>query len=158
VSITPAVQPRVDRATKEALLAYLDALTLAEPIQSRLWHEAGLTMTQLAVLRELRTGPRTASRLAAAVGLSAASVSHLVDRLERRSLVSRRRNAEDRRCIEIHLEAPGEKLLGETHVVRGSSLHSAVESMSGDERQQLAAVLRNLVDRTRAIAAERSAE
>jgi DNA-binding MarR family transcriptional regulator len=85
-------------------------------------------------------------------------VSHLVDRLERRSLVSRRRHAEDRRRIEIHLEPAGEKLLGETHVVRGSSLHRAVESMSADERHQLAVTLRDLVGRTRAIAAERSTE
>src|SRR6266576_2143750 len=45
--------------TREALLTYLDALTVAEPIQARLWHTAEITLTQLSVLRELRDGPRT---------------------------------------------------------------------------------------------------
>jgi DNA-binding MarR family transcriptional regulator len=150
--------PRVDQRTKEVLLAYLDALTLAEPIQARLWHEAGLTMTQLAVLRELRSGPRTASKLGAAVGLSPASVTRLLDRLERRGLVTRRRDALDRRCIDIHLEPYGERLLGELKVVRGSHLHRAVESMSDEEREQLGRALRDLVERTRAAAATSPSE
>lgn len=129
------------------------ALTLAEPVQARLWQEAGITLTQLSVLRELRPGPQTAGRLGQGVGLSPASVTRLIDRLERRGLVSRRRESDDRRCVEIHLQPAGEMLLGEVRVLRGTALHRAVESMSADDRRRLAVALRQLVERTRSIVA-----
>lgn len=139
--------------TKEVLRAYLDVLTLAEPIQARLWQEDGVTVTQLLVLRELRRGPQTPGRLGQALGLAPASVTRLLDRLERRGLVSRHRELEDRRSVEVHLEPVGERLLGEIRVLRGTDLHRAVESMTADERRRLAAALRQLVERTRSIAA-----
>jgi len=141
--------------TKAALLAYLDALALAEPIQARLWQLAHLTLTQVSVLRHLRSGPQTAGRLAELAGLSATSVSRLVDRLEKRGLVSRKRDAEDRRIVEVQLEPAGERLLGEAKVFRGSDLHHAVEAMSADERRRLTASLTRLVELTRELAIER---
>lgn len=136
--------------TREALLAYLDVLTLAEPIQARLWQEAEITLTQLSVLRELRRGPQTAGRLGQEVGLSPTSITRLVDRLERRGLVSRKRESQDRRCVQVHLEAAGERLLGETKVLRGSALFEAVDSMTVEERRRLTVSLRHLVEQTRA--------
>ena len=115
--------------TRAALLVYVDALTLAEPIQARLWQLAQITLTQLSVLRELRNRAQTAGRLGEATGLSPTSITCLVDRLEGRSLVSRRCTSEDRRWVEVHLEPAGERLLGEIKVLRGSALHKAVESM-----------------------------
>lgn len=150
-SSTPAA---TQTEVREALLAYLDALTLAEPIQARLWQLAEITLTQLSVLRELREGPQTAGKLGAAVGLSPTSITRLVDRLESRGLVSRRRESDDRRCVEIHLEPAAEKLLGQIKVLRGSHLHRAVDSMTRDERRRLTVGLRRLVELTRAIAAK----
>jgi len=141
--------------TKAALLAYLDALALAEPIQAGLWQLAHLTLTQVSVLRHLRSGPQTAGRLAELAGLSATSVSRLVERLEKRGLVSRSRDAEDRRIVEVQLEPAGERLLGEAKVFRGSDLHHAVEAMSADERRRLTASLTRLVELTRELAIER---
>jgi len=140
--------------TRETLRAYLDALTLAEPIQARLWHLAQITLTQLSVLRELRSGPQTTGMLGRAVGLSPTSVTRLVDRLERRALVARRRGDGDRRCVEVRLEPAGERLLGEIKVLRGSDLHRAVESMTNDERRRLTVGLRRLVELTRGMAAQ----
>ncbi|HUE66681.1 MAG TPA: MarR family transcriptional regulator [Candidatus Acidoferrum sp.] len=141
--------------TKAALLAYLDALALAEPIQARLWQSAHLTLTQVSVLRHLRAGPHTGGRLGELAGLSAASISRLVDRLEKRGLVSRRRDTDDRRQVEVHLEPAGERLLGEARVFRGSELHQAVEAMSSDERRRLTASLTRLVEVTRELALQR---
>jgi DNA-binding MarR family transcriptional regulator len=141
--------------TKAALLAYLDAIALAEPIQAQLWQHAHLTLTQVSVLRHLRAGPQTGGRLGELAGLSAASISRLVDRLEKRGLVSRRRDTDDRRQVEIHLEPAGERLLGEARVFRGSDLHHAVEAMSSDERRRLTASLTRLVEVTRELSVER---
>ena len=135
--------------TKEALLAYLDALTLAEPIQAKLWQLAHLTLTQLMVLRELREGPKTAGRLGHAAGLTPASATRLIDRLEKRGLVRRRRQIEDRRCVEVTLEPKGERLLGEIKVFRGTNLHLAVGSMTPIERRRLTQSLQHLVELAR---------
>jgi MarR family transcriptional regulator, organic hydroperoxide resistance regulator len=141
--------------TRAALLAYLDALALAEPIQAHLWQLAHLTLTQILVLRHLRSGPQTTGRLGELAGLSAASTSRLVDRLEKRGLVGRTRDTEDRRIVEVHLEPAGERLLGEAKVFRGSDLHHAVEAMSSNERRTLTASLSRLVELTRDFAARR---
>ena len=141
--------------TRAALLAYLDALALAEPIQAQLWQRAHLTLTQISVLRHLRSGPQTGGRLGELAGLSPTSISRLVDRLERRGLVSRKRDSEDRRIVEVRLEPAGERLLGEVKVLKGSDLHHAVEVMSPDERRKLTASLTRLVELTRDIAVQR---
>ena len=88
------------------------------------------------------------------MGLSPASLTRLVDRLEARGLVRRRRESADRRCVEIHLQPAGEKLLGQVRVVRGSDLHRAVQSMSSQESLRLRTALRDLVDRTRRVSAQ----
>ena len=142
-------------ATKAALLAYLDALALAEPLQERLWQESHLTLTQISALRHLRVGPQTISRLGELTGLSAASISRLVDRLEKRGLVSRRRDDIDRRVVEVSLTPGGEVILGEARVFRGSDLHRAVATMTDEERRRLTAGLLRLVQLTRDIAGRR---
>jgi DNA-binding MarR family transcriptional regulator len=153
VATTTSLPAAIHEQTRQALLAYIDALTLAEPLQARLWQLAQITLTQLMVLRRLREGPQSAGALAHALGLSPTSVTRLVDRLELHGLVERRRSVDDRRCVEIRLEPKGERLLGEVKVMRGTDVHRAVESMTTEERRRLTAALRNLVERTRALAA-----
>lgn len=149
-TITRHAPVSADASTRTALLAYLDALALAEPIQSRLWQLAELTLTQVQVLRALRDGPQTLSRLGQANGMSPTSVTRLVDRLESRGLVSRRRESEDRRLVQVHLEPEGERLLGEVKVMQGSDIHRAVAAMTPDELRKLTTSLRRLVELARA--------
>jgi DNA-binding MarR family transcriptional regulator len=97
----------------------------------------------------LRDGPQTLGKLGQVNGLSATSVTRIIDRLERRGLVSRRRDSEDRRVVRVHLEPRGERLLGEIRVVKGSEIHRAVETMTDEERRQLTFSLRRLVELAR---------
>ena len=150
VAINDSPPQPVKPDVKEALLAYLDAVALSEPIQAQLWQEAGITLTQLSVLRQLRQGPQPAGRLGHAVGLSPTTVTRVLDRLEAKALVSRRRDREDRRCVDIQLEPQGLQLLGGVKVIRGSDLHRAVESMTSPERGQLTTALRRLIQRAQA--------
>jgi DNA-binding MarR family transcriptional regulator len=154
----PSAHAPISADVKATLLAYLDALALAEPIQARLWQLAEITLAQVSVLRALRDAPQTLGRLGQANGLSATSVTRLVDRLEKRGLVSRRRESEDRRLVQVHLEPAGERLLGEVRVVRGSAIHQAVDSMTGEERRELTASLRRLVELARSVAAREEAQ
>ena len=142
----------VSADSKSALLSYLDALALAEPIQAKLWQLAEITLTQVQVLRALRDRPQTPGKLGQSIGLSPTSVTRVVDRLERRGLVSRRRESDDRRLVQLHLEPAGERLMGEIQVMRGSDIHLAVEAMTSEERRQLTRSLRRLVELARASA------
>ncbi|TMG08819.1 MAG: MarR family transcriptional regulator, partial [Chloroflexi bacterium] len=99
-----SVQPAVAAETRTTLLAYLDALALAEPVQAKLWQLAEITLTQVQVLRALRDGPQTLVKLGQANGLSPTSVTRVVDRLERRGLVTRRRESEDRRLVQVYIQ------------------------------------------------------
>ena len=144
---TPAA---TSEEAKSALLAYLDALALAEPIQARLWQLAELTLTQVQVMRTLlRGGPQTLGRLGQLNGLSPTSVTRIVDRLEKRGIVTRRRESEDRRLVRVHLEPAGERVMSEIRVIKGSDIHQAVEAMTSEERTQLTASLRRLVQLAR---------
>jgi len=150
ISTVPAA---VSEETRSTLLAYLDALALAEPLQAKLWQLAEITLTQVQVLRALRDGPQTLIKLGQANGLSPTSVTRVVDRLERRGLVTRRRESEDRRLVQVYIQPAGERLLGEIRVMRGTDIHLAVEAMTSEERRQLTLSLRRLV----ALAREASA-
>ena len=88
------------------------------------------------MLRQLRQGPQPAGRLGHAVGLSPTTITRVLDRLEAKALVFRRRDREDRRCVDIHLAPQGQQLLGGVKVIRGSDLHRAVESMTSQERHK----------------------
>jgi DNA-binding MarR family transcriptional regulator len=152
VIATKPAKPALNPEVRAALLAYIDSLALAEPVQAQLWQEAEITLTQLMVLRELRRAPEKTGRLGEKVGLSATSVTRLIDRLERRGLVSRQRDGADRRQVEIHLEPAGERMLGEVRFLRGSSIHRAIEAMPAADRRQLVASLNKLVAAARAFA------
>ena len=144
--------------TRAAILAVLDAIALAEPVQAQLWQVSRITMTQLSVLRRLRGGPQTVGRLGTEVGLSPASVTRLVDRLEKRGLVARSRDAEDRRRVDVRLTSHGERVLGESKVFKGSDLHLAVEAMTADERRAMTSSLGRFVELARGFAAAREEE
>ena len=151
MAVEPA-EPALAPDVREALRAYADAITLAEPVQAALWKSAGVTVTQLAVLHQLRSGPMPAGQLGRTVGLSAASITHLLDRLEERGLVSRRRSEADRRCVEVHATEAGQRFKSETRVFRGSRIHCAVEAMAPEGRARLAAALDDLVRHVHAVA------
>jgi DNA-binding MarR family transcriptional regulator len=130
---------------RDALRAYLDAIALAEPVQAALWKATGVTLTQISVLRQLRHGPMAAGQLGRIVGLSPASITHLLDRLEERSLVTRQRSTDDRRAVHVHLTEEGQRVLGEAKVLLGSRIHRAIEAMSDEERARMAESLNALV-------------
>jgi DNA-binding MarR family transcriptional regulator len=136
---------------RELVRAYLDAVTLSEPHQTRLWQSAQLTMTQLRALRSLRDGPRAAGELGRKLGLSATSMTRILDRLEDRRLLHRSRDDEDRRKVLVALMPDGQRLVGETPLPGASSLRTAIEELTPAQRRHVTAALRLLVDRVRAV-------
>jgi DNA-binding MarR family transcriptional regulator len=141
---------------KQLLSAYLDAVALIEPIQLELWQQARVTLTQRRLLNRLSAGERGQSDLGRELALSPASLTRLIDRLEERGLVSRRRDSADRRRVVVELEPAGRDVVGQTHVLRGSALHQAVEAMTPADRRRLFDALRGLIAATRLLERDRS--
>lgn len=67
----------------------------------------GLNLTDLRCLDWLSEGPLSAGELSAATGLSSAATTTLLDRLEDKGYVTRRRDPEDRRKVIAELTPPG---------------------------------------------------
>jgi DNA-binding MarR family transcriptional regulator len=73
--------------------------------------ELGLSMAQLDVLRRLQAlGPTRMSRLAEMLNCEASNLTGLVDKLEKRGMVERRADPEDRRIRVLAVTPAGEKL------------------------------------------------
>ncbi|MEV3963399.1 MarR family transcriptional regulator [Nocardia sp. NPDC050193] len=70
----------------------------------------GVTAQQAALLIHLAGGENSPKRLAAALGIDTAGTTRLVDRLEAKGLLQRRRGAEDRRAVVLEPTEPGRRL------------------------------------------------
>ncbi len=93
----PNPEPRITRE----VLASLRRIIRAIDLHSRsLVQRYGLTGPQLVVLKELtERSPRTVGELARAVNLSQATLTGILDRLDRKGMVSRVRSTADRRKV-----------------------------------------------------------
>ena len=85
----------------------------------------------------------TQSRLAEAVGLDRSTLVPVLDDLERRGLVERRRG-KDRRTNGLSLTAPGKRLLVRVRRRIAAHEHRMVSGLSEKERDQLVGLLARL--------------
>ena len=106
------------------------------------WSAADLTFTQLRGLSVLaRRQPLRMSDLAESLGMTPASASALIERMELRRFVTRRSDADDRRTVLVELSRRGKHVLDVME--RGSSDHFGrlIEKMTAEEREALATTL-----------------
>lgn len=139
-----------EAAVKDLLRAYLDSVTLAEPLQGRIWAAAQLTLTQLRALRKIALEPRSLGQLGAELGLTAPSMTRVIDRLEERGLIERRRDGADRRRVVAAILPRGRSLVSSLPILGGSAIEKAVERMDGAERERILAAFRAFNDAVRA--------
>lgn len=86
-------------------------------------HHGQVSLVHLNVLIMLEaTGPLSMSHLADALDISVASVTGVVDRMETRGLVERRRDAVDRRVILVYPAAAGRRLFADIDAKRRTGL------------------------------------
>lgn len=123
----------------DVLRAYIGAVLLVEPLQLSLWNSAHITLTQRRILRLLRDGQQCASDLARAAGMSAPSLTRLLDRLEDEGYVERNGSDTDRRRVEIQLSEAGRRLMEGQGLFKATAFEAAARAMSPDERSRFAA-------------------
>lgn len=109
--------------------------------------EIGISLAQLFVLQQVAHRPATSlNDLAERTATHQSSVSVVVRRLVDRGLVTRRAAADDKRRVQITLTAAGEKLLVDAPETIQVRLVTALETLSGGDRTQLAALLSKWLD------------
>jgi MarR family 2-MHQ and catechol resistance regulon transcriptional repressor len=128
---------RGSREECRALNAYIALLRAAESVGARLNRSlaaTGLTPGQFGALEALHhLGPMCQRDLGAKLLRSGGNVTMVVDHLEKRGLVERKRSEEDRRYTRVQLTKPGAKLIRELFpkhvraIVREMSVLPAVD-------------------------------
>ncbi|HSN56309.1 MAG TPA: MarR family transcriptional regulator [Candidatus Sulfomarinibacteraceae bacterium] len=135
-------------AEKRALDAYIKLRRAVNAVSLRegeVMRAAGLTESQFGALEALlHLGPLCQHELAGKVLKSAGNMTTVVDNLERRGLVERRRDGEDRRVVTVHLTASGRDLVRAVFPRVVEVLVDAFSTLSATEQQQLAALCRRL--------------
>jgi MarR family 2-MHQ and catechol resistance regulon transcriptional repressor len=92
----------------------------------------------------LHKGPLPVSTLGKKVLLTSGSITTAIDRLERRGLVERRGDANDRRTRIVHLTRQGLTLIRKLFAVHERDMERAVSCLSRNEIETLAEGLRKL--------------
>ena len=100
-------------STSDQVLISLRQIIRSIDLHSKqLVKQFGLTGPQLIVLQEVsRADQITASELARASSLSQATVTGILDRLEKRGLIARQRSQSDRRRVHVTMTTSGGNLL-----------------------------------------------
>jgi DNA-binding MarR family transcriptional regulator len=105
----------------------------------------GLNPTDLRCLDWLTQSVMTAGELSQAIGLSTAATTTLLDRLEGKGYIERRRDDTDRRKVVVALTAQGQKQLFDLYGPLAEEGGPLLERFSNDE---LARLLEFLIDAT----------
>lgn len=113
----------------------------------RLSARHGLTGPQNICLREIqRRGSLNPGQLARAVALKPPTVSGILDRLEARGLVTRRRRHEDKRQVRVELTPTGEAVLAQTPPPLQELFTERFAQLSGRRRRSIAEALQEVVE------------
>lgn len=108
-------------------------------------HEYNLTRSQWSVLVLLsRENGAQQKRLADIIGVTAITMTGLVDRLERDGWVERRQDTQDRRAKRVFLTDKVEPLIEKIKLVGIQVRESALKGISASEEQQLTDLLRRM--------------
>jgi len=100
--------------------------------------EAPVSPTQAAVLATIdRRGPLTLGELAEAERVQPPTITAAVDRLEQQGLVERRRDARDRRVVDVQVTRAGEQVLYEARSRKSAYLEQRLGSLSARDRATL---------------------
>lgn len=145
----PADTPPVPSGSYELrILQSLRRIIRAVEIHSKkLDQNFQITGPQLGCLMAIReNGPLTTSGLAQKVYLSPSTIVGIVDRLEEKGLISRRRGDRDRRQVLVCVTEAGERLLATAPSSLQDSLADALKNLPELEQVSITLALERVVD------------
>ena len=109
------VKLRYETGESRALKTYVKLMRAAESITTRVHKHlstVGLTVSQFGVLEAIyHLGPLSQKDLGRKILRSSGNITMVIDNLEKRRLVRRKRDPSDRRSFIVHLTGEGQKLI-----------------------------------------------
>lgn len=104
----------------------------------------GLTGPQALILKGLQGGSLSAGELASRVNLSQGTVRDILNRLEKRGLIIRIRDTQDRRRVRVQLTADGQSLLDQSPPLLQERFADRFNNLQDWEQTQLLASLQRI--------------
>jgi DNA-binding MarR family transcriptional regulator len=135
--LTAAQRDRSDRIERVSSQLLPRVAVLTRLLTSRLGCE--LSRTELGLLNTLSSGPRRITELAELERLAQPTLTQLVQRLERRGLVSRERQADDGRVVLVSLTEAGAAALEDFRNRASAALGAHLVELPDAEIESLAA-------------------
>jgi len=131
---------------EDQIIVALRRITRAIDLHSReLLQRFGLTAPQLAALSAIeRLQPISVGALARSIHLSQATLTGVLDRLQRQSLIHRARDANDRRSVVVELTASGAGVLNRAPSLLQDRFRRELGRLHPWERTQMLATLQRI--------------
>ena len=131
-----------------ALDAYIKLMRASESVNALLTSGLSsekLTISQFGTLEALyHLGPMCQKAIGEKLLKSGGNITLVVDNLEKRGLVARVRNADDRRFITVDLTAEGRALIERVFPAHVKRIVEAFRGLSAEEQDQLGALCKKL--------------
>lgn len=131
-----------------ALNAYVKLMRAAESVSLRMHGHlahAGVTVSQFGVLEALHhLGPLSQADIAKKILKSSGNITMVIDNLEKRGLVKRERDPDDRRSYAVRLTASGKKMIGEIFPRHAEQIIQGMSVLSSAEQEMLGSLCRKL--------------
>ena len=148
VPIAPDLKSDVDQVLEAILYLYTESRRITKELAKR----ADLTGPQLTVVKLLEAfGDLSLSELSDRIRAQNSTVTGIIDRMERESLVTRERSKEDRRVVYIKLTPKGRELAREIPIEPMEVFKSALETLSQQEMKDLLRIMTKVAKRVRTI-------
>ncbi|HEX7498627.1 MAG TPA: MarR family transcriptional regulator [Candidatus Limnocylindrales bacterium] len=134
--------------TLEEVDAHAEALFELMPNGAPEWAHHDLTFGQLRLLFVLgQSAPVSIGQLADKLGVTDATASELVDRVERRGLAVRSHRADDRRVVDCRLSDEGVRLISEIQGARQAALRRMLILLTAEELAEFDRLIRIMAER-----------
>jgi len=147
MTIAPERPASRTATTEDARLAgmLLSLLPRIGKIAGQVAHERGaMTLERARILWQLVESPRRSGEIAQRCALAPASVSELVDSLERDGFVRRSEDRSDRRVVVVEITARGRREIERVGELMTAPVAKIIAGLSAEKRSRLAAALADL--------------
>ena len=135
-----------------ALNSYIKLVRATEAVNARTGQNfaaAGLSISQFGVLEALFHGDPLCQRdLARKILKSTGNITMVIDNLEKRRLVQRERDTDDRRFITVRLTDAGRELISAIFPRQVAAIQAEMEALTEQEQEELGRLCRKLGLRT----------
>ena len=134
------------RVCDDVLIAIRRIIQRIDLHSKHLVKQFGLTIPQLIILREIeQAGKITASDISKAISVSQATVTGILDRLEKRGYLIRKKSDKDRRRILVKITSAGENLLATAPPLMQESFTAQFARLQTWEQHMILSALHRLV-------------